>query len=141
MRQFLGLRRFLPGNREETTTHDDDDNNNGDYQEPNKPTCWKRDCRTNRLVIMSTSKLTRGPVSNLCRVFSRDSSDNTSSFHTAAPDVSWDESSSSIWTAIRPCLKIFTQEDSLRYSYYDKGGFDSMSYRVDFSTQTVYYRE
>ena len=44
-------------------------------------------------------------------------------------------------TAPRSCLKVLTQEDSLKYSYYSSDGFEPLSYRVDFSTQTVYYHD
>jgi hypothetical protein len=67
------------------------------------------------------------------------------SFHTATPDVSWDDSSSSGCTELRPSLKILTEEASLQQSYYQgspqQKDVTSLSYRVEFSTQTEYYHD
>lgn len=91
----------------------------------------------------TSSKLARHceDLSKLCRVFSRDSDDNTASYHTAAPDISWDETSSSNGTSPYSCLKVLTQKESLTYSYYGNTDFESLLFRVDFSTQTVYYHD
>eukprot|EP00977_Amphora_coffeiformis_P009507 scaffold2193_cov171-Amphora_coffeaeformis.AAC.13 len=123
MKEF---RRFLPANR-------DRDTSNARSSSPRK---------RNRL-FMSSSKHPQHMevMAKICRVFSRDSDDNTGSFHTAVPDISWDESSSSNGTFPPSCLKVLTLEDSLKYSYYSGTGFGNLPYRVDFSTQTVYFHD
>lgn len=84
--------------------------------------------------------------SSIMRVFSRDNQDNCRnqyySNNNAPPDVSWDETSSSTNMSLQPCLKVLTQEDSLKYSYYPfSGGFEPISYRIDFSNQTIYHHD
>jgi hypothetical protein len=89
--------------------------------------------------------------------------EETASFHTATPDVSWDDSSASSGcnTEVRPSLKIRTQKESLQQSFYQSQSQSqsqrqspqspqedaltttsvSLSCRVDFSTQTEYYHD
>lgn len=165
--------RFIPGRRRERTEVVDrtrpfqivgwgDYGRNDYYNNNNNSSCNSKEHQQhrrrrrrrrhgNRVIVMSNANV-ECSSSSIYRVFSRDDQDVHHTYderfeESAAPDLSWDESSSSDCT-LRPCLKVSTAEDSLKYSYYpDNGGsvsavgVESLVYRVDFSTQTVYYHD
>ena len=92
-----------------------------------RQTSLRRGHWTSRLIMSTTDT-----VAELCKVFAGNFEESST------PPLAWDDSSSSDNTWLRPCLKYLTQDESVQYSYYTGDDNVSMSYRVDFSTQTVY---